>query len=81
MVPHFACAHTLQAFLKGGDPKQAVGWCVQLHQWDLALELAAQHRWGAAQPHAASQAGTAQGAATPRPTLCPDGHCRGCHIR
>jgi len=37
------CADAVDCHLRGGNPKAAVDCCVQLNQWDKALELAEQH--------------------------------------
>lgn len=39
------CSEAVQAFLKADDPKSAIDCCVTLNQWDLAVELAEQHKF------------------------------------
>jgi len=40
------CSESVAAYLKGEDPKSAIDACVQLNQWDQAVELAEQHKFG-----------------------------------
>ena len=39
-------AEAVTALLKGGDPRAAVDACLRLNEWDLAVELGAEHGFG-----------------------------------
>eukprot|EP01013_Petalomonas_cantuscygni_P011975 TRINITY_DN2567_c0_g1_i1.p1 TRINITY_DN2567_c0_g1~~TRINITY_DN2567_c0_g1_i1.p1 ORF type:complete len:1282 (-),score=375.63 TRINITY_DN2567_c0_g1_i1:194-4039(-) len=38
------CENAVAAYLKGGDVQKAVDTCIELNQWDQAMELAEQHK-------------------------------------
>lgn len=39
------CKEAVQAFLKAGEPKDAIDCCVLLNQWDQAVTLAEEHKF------------------------------------